>query len=476
MPRLSTYVRQQQAAGVASGAGGVPAVRPAGPRQGGAAQQVRPAPTACWRRRGQARSRLGHSPGRVQAVIMLGLLQEPKPGGAQLSAAFGAAAAKLKADYEKRCGLGARAPGRAGGPCSLADHAPTRVAGAERAPRVTSRTTTRPPLLPPLQAEGPRAADVPVAGRAAAAREAAAQPLCSGEGAARMECQLRCFCSGAGLPCRVCGSRPRQACTGYAGASCHADSISFAPQANRQKWAELVRHCRTHGGDRSYDKNGRDDALAGGQAALREGRTRGALCVQAVAAACIAASFVAAAQQRMWVLPCLPACYNHETHPPCLPPPAILPHAGYSLRYGINVPHSEHAAYMALIGLQPEVDESGWAALVARVFCYVFRVAAAGCSTRTWEFCGAPWLVCGRVGWWVGEWGWSWGGAAAGRMRRELRRVGQGRGADSTHDAQQPPPGAGSGSASPFHRPASARVFLLVSDACEMCRRILCCL
>lgn len=37
---------------------------------------------------------------------MLGLLQEPKPGGAQLSAAFGAAAAKLQADYEKRCGAG----------------------------------------------------------------------------------------------------------------------------------------------------------------------------------------------------------------------------------------------------------------------------------------------------------------------------------------------------------------------------------
>lgn len=328
MPRLSTYVGQQQAAGVASGAGGVPAVQQAGPRQGGAAQQVRPAPAACWRRRGQARSRLGHSPGRVQAVIMLGLLQEPKPGGAQLSAVFGAAAAKLKADYEKRCGLGPRAPGRAGGPWSLADHVPTRVAGAERAPRVPLRATTRPPLLPPPQAEGPRAADVPVAGRAAAAREAAAQPLCSGEERRAWSASCAVSAPAQACPAGSAGRAPPPACTGYAGASCHADSIAFAPQANRQKWAELVRHCRTHGGDRSYDKNGRDDALAGGQAALRkaalrEGRTRGTLCVQAVAAACLAARFVAAAQQRKWDAPVPSKLYCSTTHPPGPPNPCL---------------------------------------------------------------------------------------------------------------------------------------------------------
>ncbi|KAL4437076.1 hypothetical protein ABPG75_004215 [Micractinium tetrahymenae] len=57
--------------------------------------------------------------------------------------------------------------------------------------------------------------------------------------------------------------------------------------ANRREWAPLVQHCRTHGGDRAYERT------------------------------------------------------------------------GASLRYGLGVTHEQYAAYLAVIGLQPEADEQG---------------------------------------------------------------------------------------------------------------------
>lgn len=33
---------------------------------------------------------------------------------------------------------------------------------------------------------------------------------------------------------------------------------------------------------------------------------------------------------------------------------------GVSLRYGIGVPHEQHAEYLARVGLQPETGADGW--------------------------------------------------------------------------------------------------------------------
>lgn len=64
---------------------------------------------------------------------------------------------------------------------------------------------------------------------------------------------------------------------------CHPPAL----QANRRQWAPLVEHCRTHGGELSFERT------------------------------------------------------------------------GASLRHGLRVPHSQHAAYLAAIGLEPETDAAG---------------------------------------------------------------------------------------------------------------------